>query len=673
MILKYRRVKRNSDNMITLSVTSKRFNEEGLVKNKNNNRISIVLKNDSYTSEQLTSLLLVAILGLSNLNSTYILNVDLIKEIISLYQKINVDSKDIFEPLSVKDDSENRERSFADYLRFAVFKIVHHEKFGYDRLQNFENELNKIVGKGDNNLNYYKLIILLYLENADISKEEISKESIEHLRKKILKDENEEKENDVIFEMNIADDFKEKVQKAFSSSIVYIDENELNNDVTIDKTQSIVLTPITKAGYADAYNIGFNLHFLNHNYNAIKSAINASTQQLWGKLELNPRCSEELRTIGIYFNDNMNFSKTDFVFIKFSNEKEMYMQMDEDSEERVLPKMPSLYMRIEFEDDNSIENLKILRSILCSRKRILYKLAGDLSTEDMQRLIAERRFNRSLSITKAYKHATEDAERSTIFEKENDKNVYIAQIRRLLSNRTISGLYQIESTMFESENRKEKTEKYTLKEKTIYYNNDENDMYTQVWLLLKNEFIIKGCKDIIDGHYVYLKFNIDSSFHSSKKVGCVKYSRLKEDYVLLDFVFLLANNAIRHLPINYPVDNNIARIDFKISQKGEYIIFSSPLGHSNITEDYLIRIARALSVPPHVRKYDIESGNKYESDGITLWTIARYYRRLNENKITDKFIFDTSNNIVGFEYFNIEIEKCDDGNCYFNVNLKCIK
>lgn len=658
-----------------VKITNKGFNKNKILDIKRK-AIYFSIENTEKMINQLTSLLIVAISGLANLNSTYLLDIDIIKKIILLYKRLHFKNNNIFLPVCIIDDTKQTNRSFSDYLRFAIFKIVHNDKFGKDRLLNFEKKLvteleNLDEGKNRKIIDYYKLLILLYLENADTSNEHITEKAIENMRIKIIED--KKKGNETVLDTDNDDknDYRAKANHVFDNSIIYIDEREVNKNAT-DRSD-IILTPITSEGYADSFNIGFDLHFLGKEYDAIDSAINPVTKQLWGKLKLKEKCSKDLNTFGIYFNDDLKFDGNDFIFIKFHNEEEIFMPEDESGEKKMLPQMPSLYLRIKFDAKDFMNNLKALRSILCSRSDILCKLAKDLSTEDIRCLVAERRFNRALSITKAYKHATEDAERLTIYNEDVKKsNMLIGQIRRLLSNRTASSLYQTESIYFESENRNENNNDIAVIRFSKFWDERDNfDKYTQIWNLIQKNLVITGKKDANSSHDVELTFKIEN-FDSNKRERYLKYKAFKEEKLLLDFVFLLANNAIRHLPEKYETDiNRKSKIVFSISQNGEYVRLSSPIGQESIDDNCFKKIARAIAIPPHVRKYYKENYEKNESDGITLWSIARYYQRLNKSEKSIEFLFDVNNYIAGYDYFYIQIEKKDNIN-YFVANLKCI-
>lgn len=644
--------------------------------------IKVVLENNTVSKKLIQSLLIVCLTGLASLNSTYLLDVNVIKKIVLFYNEI-IANEGIFEPLSDFGEKEKNARSFADYFRFSIFRLIRHKKFGEFRRINFDIQLKAVLSKMpsmDNDLE--KFLVLLYLENSSIVRECRMNDAINLLHEEIMKD---------VYNKEGIENLSNDFERIFAQSIVYIDEKELHDK---EEKQETILTPITNRGYCDAFNIGFDLHFSeDKSHFPIVSALNQETQQLWGKIQLDKSAWENIKKFGISLLDSKAHTSK-YIFLKFSNDNELFLSenldgisfADGNKESIILPQMPSLYLKIDVEGMDNVKILETVRRIISHRKFILQKFAKDFSTDDMNRLIAERRFNRALSITKASKHATEEAERLMSYNNETEdlKEKLIGQVRRLLANRTISGLYQTESTLFENENRGIFDDNNEFEDATtlpMWADDDPYDKYTQIWHMLKNGFHIYGNKQMNCTHKVKLNFYIDKSVQSKENVNSIKYYVFQEDKLLLDFIFLLANNAIRHLSESYQNGSDNCHLKFNILLDGEYLVFKSLTGEKQIDRESLLKIARALTIPPHVRKYFSERGGR-DTDGITLWSISRYFRRL-QKYFEDKNYFNKPNIIipiigdynkcitVGYDYFNVSFEKCgDDFN--FVVKLKCI-
>lgn len=645
---------------------------------------------------ELINLLIVCLSGLSELNSTYILDIEKIKSICWFYENASC-GVDMYDPFPGTKESANDKRSFADYVRFSIFRLVHHEKFGEMRRKKFDECLERVLEYGSSADNSFKqLISLIYLENGAPCRKVSS--ALEILHDEIIND---------FFDNNMVDNLDSEHEKTLANSIAYIDENDVNENnnkgIKRDNTDNsepkeLILTPITTRGYCDAYNIGFDLHFRNKTeHHPIVEAYNIGTKQLWGKILLSDEAVKNLRKFGIsifIFSDKK--VKNSYIFLKFSN-KSVLSVWSLNDESDLITQMPPLYLRIKVENDTSyLALLKTIRSIISQRNMILKKFAADLTTEDMNRLIAERRFNRALSITKASKHATEDAERTLFYpEIEIDILQYrlIGQIRRLLANRTISTLYQVESMIFERENRDIKNAKnadsqnlYDDSEEIggytklrLWAENDPKDKYTQIWNIMKrDDFFIYGTKDANTSHNVKLRFKIDSLVPSTYSYS-LKYNAIQEKKLMIDIIFLLANNAIRHLSEDYMDEE----LPFTIRQEGQFLIVSSPIGEIDI-DQAIIKTARAMVIPPHVRKYFINKANEEDgenvndTDGITLWTLARYFGRLEKhtNPKDDLSlipIIHTNNKYeVGFNYFSVCFNKTDNG-YDFLVKMKCLE
>lgn len=492
-----------------------------------------------------------------------------------------------------------------------------------------------------------------------------------------------------------------------ADSIAYIDEGELRRSSERrrekqDGKAKLVLTPITTRGYCDAYDVGFDVHFVGgeEKHRPIVQAVNHTTDQLCGKIELSEAAQRSLSMFGISIFDRKGFQiENNYIFMKFSNDFGSFAPPIQGSDTEEMPQMPSLYLRISGScTKDTLRLLTSIRKIISQRRNILQKLAADLSTEDMHRLIAERRFNRALSITKASKHATEEAERLMLYDFESEalSKKLVGQIRRLLANRTVSGLYQVESMLFEQENQEEKME--GLRERTLsdwdeitgtddfilWAEDDPKDKYTQIWDLLKNSFCIYGCKERNSSQNVRLQFKIDSSIKASVTSYTLRYKSFQEKKLTLDFLFLFANNAIRH----FAEESSEEEIIFTIGQQGQYLTVCSPMGRMDLDQAEVIRNARSLVIPPHVRKYFNDMGIKSieeESDGITLWSLGRYFRRLElhmEHELKVKIGKRDSSIVpirwegdhveVGFDYFKIAFIKTDSGYNYM-IKMKCVE
>lgn len=647
---------------------------------------------------QLINLLIVCLSGLSGLNSTYILDTEKIIKCVNFHNVLRCGNSIYDKLLQGKENISSGQwgrKSFADYVRFSVFQLVHHEKYGKVRREKFDQALIEVLSEPSQLREDAKLLLsLLYLENGTIEPEDTEmKEARQLLRDEIVTDEYREEELLTGEAQMLAD------------SIAYIDEEELRHPGDQryregDEETGLVLTPITTRGYCDAYDVGFDVHFGGNakKHKPIVRAINHTTNQLCGKVELTKTANRNLRMFGISIFDPKGFQMEDkYIFLKFSNDFGFFAPSIQMNNTVEMPQMPPLYLRVRGNwTEGPLCLLTSIRKIIIQRRNILQKLAVDLSTEDMHRLIAERRFNRALSITKASKHATEEAERLMHYDfecKELSKKL-VGQVRRLLANRTISGLYQVESMMFEQENQEEETmsprerlltdsdEITGIDDFVLWAEDDPMDKYTQIWDLLKNSFRIYGCKEGNPSQNVSLQFVIDPSVKASTTSYTMRYKSFQEKKLTLDFLFLLANNAIRHLAEEYSKEE----IVFTIGQQGEYLSVSSPMGKMKLDKAEIIRNARSLVIPPHVRKYFKDRGVKgaeEETDGITLWSLGRYFRRLemhvehelgvgNRTSSIVPITCENDNVEVGFDCFKIAFIKTDSGYNYM-VKMKCIK
>lgn len=651
---------------------------------------------------QLINLLIVCLSGLSGLNSTYILDTEKIIKSVNFYNVLGCGDS-IYDKLPQrKEDILSGpwgRKSFADYVRFSVFQLVHHEKYGKVRREKLDQALIEVLSEPSQLGEDEKLLLsLIYLENGTIEPEDQEmKEALRLLHNEIVKDEYGEKK------------LLTREAKMLADSIAYIDEEELRNSGdqryrARDEETGLVLTPITTRGYCDAYDVGFDVHFSRNakEHKPIVQAINHTTNQLCGKVELTETATRNLRMFGISIFDPKGFQEKDkYIFLKFSNDFGSFAPSIQMNNAAEMPQMPPLYLRVRGDwTEGPLCLLTSIRKIISQRRNILKELAADLSTEDMHRLIAERRFNRALSITKASKHATEEAERLMHYDfesKELSKKL-VGQVRRLLANRTISGLYQVESMMFEKENQDEETmgrgerlltdsdEITGTDDFILWAEDDPMDKYTQIWDLLKNSFRIYGCKEGNSSQNVSLLFVIDPSIKASATSYTMRYKSFQEKKLTLDFLFLLANNAIRHLAEEYSEEE----IAFTIGQQGEYLTVSSPMGKTELDKAEIIRNARSLVIPPHVRKYFKDRGIKgaeEETDGITLWSLGRYFGRLEMHMerelgvgvgVGDRtssivpITYKNGNVEVGFDYFKIAFIKTGSGYHYM-VKMKCIK
>jgi hypothetical protein len=179
---------------------------------------------------------------------------------------------------------------------------------------------------------------------------------------------------------------------------------------------------------------------------------------------------------------------------------------------------------------------------------------------------------------------------------------------------------------------------------------------------------------------------IDSSVVPDTKTKYAVYDKLQDKKLILDFIFLFAHNAIRH----YKCIKACKKIEFRISQKDQYLVFRSNSGDVQLDESEVRKIARALSIPPNVRKYFVDQKKGVDqkkdidqkkdpddTDGVTLWSVARYFWRLNmpDSKTDPKLILPIGDDsmFIGYNYFKICIENPSEGKYNFVIMMKCLE
>ena len=148
---------------------------------------------DQVQAGVVANLLLACVSGLANLNSTYLLNLAVTDKILNWFKKIFTDKGegDIFtyypdKTNVLRNKSYNADRSFADYFRMAIFRILRAEPYGKFRREKYDEALLECL-KNDNLENEQReFYSLVYLENGPLDAKDNVGDGIAVLRDRML-------------------------------------------------------------------------------------------------------------------------------------------------------------------------------------------------------------------------------------------------------------------------------------------------------------------------------------------------------------------------------------------------------------------------------------------------------------------------------------------------------
>lgn len=661
-----------------------------------NIKVSVTEKGKN-TYDSLISLLLVCVSGLASLNSTYLLNVENLELIIDIFDKIAVKlskekfikstERNIFSYRPDKFDS----RSFSDYIIFSVFRVFRAKPYGEYRVERFANDIYaKIENCEDKNRLYF--YSLLYLESGTIERE-LSKcvnKAIDNLKINITgkngSQEALQSENTV---SGSEYDINQALAVLISSSKPYIEETKNVNS-------KLCLVPLTEDGYNDAINIGYSL-FDGNKHIPVFSAYDEKLKQLDGKIRLDLEASQALETIGISLCiDSLDTEGDrivdDYVFVKFG-----FYNISGKLNDEVSMELEPLYLRfdknalINFNNygnkksSNRIQVLKALRSVVLLRSTIIKKMKNELKNDTLNTYVTEREKTRALSITKAAKHGNAHIEATATKTWYDSKNWNLEySVIKLVANRALSALYHKESADYinsqNSDNKILSPDTYfvsKIKESGI----DDNLISGALWkkILCLSGLTLTGyyegnsnqtlCSEItvIEDKNIDKKIRVVWGKMKIPKANIGYYGLMEDENVFTYSILLFAYNAIRHSKyyIKQSLDSkeNFMYVYHEKIDKNIFFVCETYLDEETTAEQAQEKINEAkksIMVPPWVRK----SSNKDKEAGITLWTIARYFKRGWEEYMNES--------IDVFDVMNVELGKRND-KFTFKIKIRVIK
>jgi len=308
---------------VTFSITKRTFSDKNeLICNEKKNGIHIKYhkgkkKQNDENRERVVSLYISCLNALASLNSAYLINCGVIKQILNAFYTIKGVGEGEQDRLQkaeeIIDESDIAQKSFLDYLVFAVFRVIRDEKFGNSKRANFETELEEELGRllseNPDSLVFIKLFSLLYLESAispsdsirekDRARKDRERQCDKYKRyAKLAVDyvvedvelQNTDGKQKLVKDWRIYFQNKPKRSKATQRN-----NDDLNND------DLLCLRPMTKRTREDAYDLGYEKHFRSEREKRHLQIANATDKNgfLSGKLTLNTNVTEALRKYGI--------------------------------------------------------------------------------------------------------------------------------------------------------------------------------------------------------------------------------------------------------------------------------------------------------------------------------------------------------------------------------------
>ena len=704
--------------------------KKNLIFGRNRIEIDFKTRNGFAQAAVVANLLLACVSGLANLNSTYLLNLAVTDKILLWFNKNKKclkkdesdDSLNIFTyyPDKTNDPRNkgyNADRSFADYLRMAIFRILRAEPYGKFRREKYDTALleylqntklkKEQIEQLKEQIEFYSLV---YLENGPLDAKDNVDDGIDVLRERMLWK-----------YKNAGQNVKDKISRTTAEIIAKSEPYVINE---YDR-----LVPLTEEGYRDAFESGYEIEY-NHNnddYYPVVSAYDKEKMQLSGMLQLEEGAFRLLKKTGISisFSDEQKFKpKYVFVLLRYfiiddeqgidDKEKEEQengeKKAEQGKEERQLQE---LVLRFNIDDLKNISGDKGntsdaeikkqadtalmcgLRRIVILRREFIEKIGDLLNNDALRRLVSTSEEKRALSLSKAAKHGNSRLEETTAKQEYivNSDGAFIT-IQKLLANRMLSETYRIESENYEKELDSVKGAKNPLSfilpqmlEKLLNVkmpdpiNQHDDPMETIIASILSDEGLkIKGKYEDEENDGSKAELNINIAKNSWLKILESAYNEDQSLKLLWDdslcyiefcqypgnetqghekrrFVYLLlllAYNALRHS--KYYKDSIVT------NRKKCVLIDIENEKNMN----YLVCKSYNLNdgvdhVEEAKKSIAIPPWTRRDKNGITLWSISRYIKRCwyyKENKKHDTLndIFQVTESIEGkYRAFKIKI------------------
>ncbi len=635
--------------------------------------------------DSLISLLLVCISGLSNLNSTYLLtNLEYLEKIIDTFRSIkdnllrngfsSVGDKTIFnyypdDKIKEEDDKVKHEfakKSFADYLRFSIFRLIRSKPYGKFRREKFEKLLlKKLTSAGalkkDKELKYF--YILLYMENEDsniVKKiQEKAGVGIDILQKRM---------EEQISPKEARTGYNGYQSNSLSDVILNCEPYMIENGWLI---------PLTPDGYDDAFLLGYGIQEEGVKESPIETAYDNQLKQLCGKIKLKPDAMQALQNVGISWTDN---KEDKYVFVLLKN-------FDIDHVEDTTGATMVLRFKVEeleafwnryveeywSEDEKKEHNSKDcymnfmrgLRLIISLRKEFLRKLLVLLNSGTLNKLREQNEKNTALSISKAGKHGNAKLECIMGSGKYAGKESF-NKIHKLIANRVISAIYRMEAIAYKDGKnigKRYSNEIIDIFNQSVFADLDDNISATEEMArdILSNQGLeILGRygedKEENAGDKANAKIFIkgeEVQLSGQCKLNGVTYNEidLHNINVFVYSIILFAYNAIRHSKFYLDEKNDrFLRLSIETVGGKRYFVCASNMTKDEYGKDNIEKARKSIAIPPWIKE-----GESNER-GITLWTLGKYYKRCwecVERKDGKKDVFDV------FEVFNVDKEKTE--------------
>lgn len=694
-----------------------------------NQLLALDLENSPMQAATIVNLLLACVSGLANLNSTYLLDLKVTDKILKWFKRnnnrlpedqywfgekklhgveniVDNDKKETSEGLSESDKnifsyypdkttdsaniSYNVDRSFADYLRMAIFRILRAEPYGRFRRDKYDKVLLEHLEKSliEENTAFYSL---LYLENGPLEAKDVAKNGIDILRKRML------------WEPADVNNGSLEIADIIANSEPYVIRGER-------------LVPLTENGYRNAFEIGYEIKYNEHNeYCPIVSAYDDVKKQLSGKLQLSKNAFRLLETTGISISfSDKEVPKYVFVLLRYFNLNDEHdngkqkTKWEEELKELVLRFDIKDLMNISGRLGNNANKEQRMMAALCGLRKIVIlrrefmEGIGELLNNDaLKRLVATSEENKALSLSKAAKHGNsklEEITSKTAYIEDKDK-AFIT-IHKLMANRFLSNIYRIESEAYDKE-----LEMKKVPEKDVKKAKNPISFILPYVIKVKNPDVFeqKGPMDEIieqfcdpkglriEGKYgdneqdsakaaLNIKVNIDESYFESSshskdhsydlsQISEIAGKLLKIDFCpyfedtgghekrkLVYMFLLLAYNALRHSEFYKETIEPKKQKDFLIyieKDNGKNYLVCESYNIDN-GDSHLEDAKKSIVIPPWTR----------QKNGITLWSISRYIKRCWDYKDKDEAtMHDTLSDVFqvaegnkeGFKTFKIKI------------------
>lgn len=687
--------------------------KKNLIFGKNRIKVDFKTQNGSAQKAVVANLLLACVSGLANLNSSYLLNLVVTDKILNWFKEIFTDKEegDIFtyypdKTNVLRNKSYNADRSFADYFRMAIFRILRAEPYGKFRREKYDKALLECL-KNDNLENEQReFYSLVYLENGPLDAKDNVGNGIAVLRDRMLwKCENAgQNEND-------------KLSRTTAEIIAKSEPYVINGN---DR-----LVPLTEEGYRDAFESGYEIEY-NHkkdDYYPVVSAYDKEKMQLSGMLQLEEGAFRLLKKTGIsisFFDEQK--PKYVFVLLRYfiideeqgtdDKEKEDLKKEKQENDEKKAEQgkeegqFQELVLRFNIDDlmniscdkgnnSGTVKQTQVDTKLLCGLRRIVIlrrefiEKIGDLLNNDaLRRLVSTSEEKRALSLSKAAKHGNANRE-IVLSRKGHEENDAFITIQKLIANRILSAIYRIESGTYDDDCMLSNQGSASLINK--FSSNAKNKVCES-----EDRSIDTGVDDLVQGFYngmhiegqyknndnwnettseLTIKANIDAwNLDDVNTVSGYSYEQDTRE-ILAYMVLLFAYNALRHSKYYCKTEKTEETkkiFDILREEKDNkiYLVCQScnPKGSGDLE-----KAKKAVAIPPWIYK---------ESEGgITLWSVGRYIKRCwdcyekfkwqiedpqeqakhrikqtkHYDELTDVFMVETEDNKNGEEFFKIKI------------------